>query len=244
MKLSAISTKEEIELGYAYVNGGPVFRLDNLKDPNVNILAYYENGEAAIVDCKVGKGRAILTGPHLEVTSDYLEELIKEGPTSTDIPTLKSMLPLIRETDGKRLDLLIDILASMGLETNKQVADDDSSVYPIWITSLDSSDTLYIKDRFLNSATTTSTDGKVATIKDFTGIFVIYAQECDFEVFDKDSVGIKFCGPEKTFPEFSISKFFSFLKEGSRPVFGANILYAQRIGSTQTTLEKCALFCC
>lgn len=59
-----------------YVNGGGVFvDADRMSDQGVEVLATYgeplavhggERGSAAVVCCRVGKGLAILTGPHIE----------------------------------------------------------------------------------------------------------------------------------------------------------------------------------
>lgn len=50
-----------------YNNGGCYF-----KDPenfsNISVLATYENNLAAIIECKVGKGKAILCGAHPELS--------------------------------------------------------------------------------------------------------------------------------------------------------------------------------
>jgi biotin--protein ligase len=48
-----------------YFNGGGHF-VDASKDPNVNLLATYDEGSAAIIECSIGQGKAILTGVHVE----------------------------------------------------------------------------------------------------------------------------------------------------------------------------------
>lgn len=236
------------DLGYAYVNGGPYFDFDDhvLKDPSkVKVVACYEDGRAAVVDCRAGKGRAVLSGPHLEVSSDHIRDLISSlPPNSADAAQLNSILPLLVASDEKRLDLLTSILESLGLEVNRQVSPDDPTMYPIWFTCLDSNDTLYIKDRLISNATSSLPDGTF-TIADFTGIFVISPSESSdeyeaFEVLGDGKLPIRFCDALKRFPEFSISKYQSYLKSlcTSKPCFGSILMYAQRIGSTHTTIEK------
>lgn len=234
------SSSNQNDLGYAYVNGGPFFKLDNPNDPNVLTLACYEDGSAAVVDCKVGNGRAILSGPHLEISSDHIRDLIDSFTESTEKIHLESMLPLLFETDSKRLEFLTRIFESLGLQVNKQVSPDDPTLYPIWITSLDSNDSLFIKNRLVSNAT--SQDEELVTLEDFTGIFILSTENAEFEVIGDGKLPIKFCDSLKTFPEFSIAKFqkylCSFRYPSIKPVFGSNLLYAQRIGSTQTTIEK------
>ncbi len=57
-----------------YFHGGNIFQ-DAHKYPNVEILARYEDlpGQpAAIISCKVGKGKAILSGVHMEVSPEKM----------------------------------------------------------------------------------------------------------------------------------------------------------------------------
>jgi biotin--protein ligase len=223
------SSNNKKDLGCAYVNGGPFFQLDDPNDPNVKILACYEDLSAAVVDCKVGNGRAILSGPHLEVFSDHIHDLIDNSqPTSSEKNHLESMLSLLIETDQKRLDFLTRIFELLELEVNKPVSPDDSTIYPIWITSLDSNDSLYIKDRLISDA------------KSHDGNLQIFVKSENAELDGK--LPIRFCESFKTFPEFSIAKFQKYLGSFNypslKPIFGSTLLYAQRIGSTQTTIEK------
>jgi glutamine amidotransferase-like uncharacterized protein len=61
-------------INYSYYNGGCFFKDAHLLD-NVSIIGKYENlpeNHAAIVECKYGQGRAILSGVHFEITKDDL----------------------------------------------------------------------------------------------------------------------------------------------------------------------------
>jgi glutamine amidotransferase-like uncharacterized protein len=65
---------KENEEFHAYFNGGCQFAQPE-KYPNVTVLGSYrdlESSPAAIVDCKVGRGRALLTGVHLEYSVEHL----------------------------------------------------------------------------------------------------------------------------------------------------------------------------
>lgn len=78
-----------------YTNGGGHF-VEAASFPNVAILGAYETGEAAIVHCQVGKGVAILSGPHVEFDSKLL-------PSD---PYLDLLLPDLEEGNAGRLALL------------------------------------------------------------------------------------------------------------------------------------------
>ena len=51
----------------ALYEGGPVFT-----GGSATILARYADGRAAIVECRTGKGKAILSGPHIEIMTPPL----------------------------------------------------------------------------------------------------------------------------------------------------------------------------
>jgi glutamine amidotransferase-like uncharacterized protein len=56
-----------------HYEAGPVF--DEVNDPNITVLARYADLPAlppAIVSCKIGQGRAVLSGPHVENTGALL----------------------------------------------------------------------------------------------------------------------------------------------------------------------------
>lgn len=58
-----------------FYNGGCYFENAKNFSPNVKILAYYMNAEVkkapAIVLCRVGKGKALLSGVHFEISPDF-----------------------------------------------------------------------------------------------------------------------------------------------------------------------------
>ncbi len=63
----------------SYYHGGGTF-LDADKMPNTRVIATYDEAgrHAAIIECTVGKGRAILSGPHIEanIKSDHPDNRI------------------------------------------------------------------------------------------------------------------------------------------------------------------------
>ncbi|KAJ3165354.1 biotin holocarboxylase synthetase [Geranomyces variabilis] len=124
---------------HLYVNGGPWFDAtttttttadaDNENDNDnsdesaarvVETLAWYDDtgndtglpcGRPAIVDCKVGAGRAVLSGPHFEY------------PPSATAPPLNALLAA---SDDARVALASEILSRLGLEVNDAAARADS----------------------------------------------------------------------------------------------------------------------
>jgi len=57
-----------------YFNGGCTFCALGVKSPSVEVLASYQELEGcppAVIDCKVGKGRALLSGVHLEYSAHH-----------------------------------------------------------------------------------------------------------------------------------------------------------------------------
>lgn len=72
---------DEEEKHQVYFNGGGDF-VDPAIYPNVTTLCTYTNqgakGLAAIVECKVGRGKAILTGIHPEYTTEFIQENIEK----------------------------------------------------------------------------------------------------------------------------------------------------------------------
>jgi biotin--protein ligase len=56
-----------------FYNGGGTF-LNPSQYPGIKVLAYYPKGEAAVVEAKVQKGRAILSGVHPEYSANLIDE--------------------------------------------------------------------------------------------------------------------------------------------------------------------------
>ena len=94
-----------------YFNGGCAF-IDADQYENTKILARYSelpNSPAAIVECRVGKGKAILSGVHPE----YAFPHIKQDPS---IP--KNVLQKLREGEERRHFLFKSLLnRAMGINT-------------------------------------------------------------------------------------------------------------------------------
>jgi glutamine amidotransferase-like uncharacterized protein len=93
---------------FSYFNGGCLFE-EPEKHSNVSILSRYMNLEgqpAAVVSCEHGKGRAILSGTHLEYSIDCLSD--------TD-PYLGRIYSQLHSSEEKRREVFRDVLSRLGL---------------------------------------------------------------------------------------------------------------------------------
>lgn len=88
---------------HAYYNGGCYFKDSAAYGPQVKAIGSYEDIETgpltAIVQCQVGKGRAVLSGAHL----DY-------RPTSLQGKVSQKVLQPLLESDSSRLQVVQNIL--------------------------------------------------------------------------------------------------------------------------------------
>lgn len=106
-----------------YYNGGPVF-VDADTYDNVEVLAHYNQvpdvpftdginsniKPAAVVLCSVGKGKALLTGPHPE----FIPKLLSRSKDN-DFP--EHLLDMLKKDDAKRIEFMHYILSQTGLKT-------------------------------------------------------------------------------------------------------------------------------
>lgn len=107
---------------HCYYNGGGVFvDAEKYANDGVEILAEYEEdirvdsglGKAAVVYCKVGKGCAIVTGPHPEYSSVALSptEEWQEKSVVRDI---------LKTNESQRLNFMRELFIKMGLKVNEE----------------------------------------------------------------------------------------------------------------------------
>jgi biotin--protein ligase len=90
-----------------YYNGGGAF-VDADKKSNTTILACYdtEGQEAAIIECRVGSGKAILSGVHFEYDPTFLD---------ADNEYLKQIIPALRCENSQRIKLIQHLLERLNL---------------------------------------------------------------------------------------------------------------------------------
>lgn len=210
---------------FVYVNGGPYFKIDS-QDQNVSVMARYENNEAAILSCKVELGRAVLASPHVEVSKEYLDSIKGDD-------LMEEVGILIASTEAGRVALVRQILTSLNLVCN----DPSQPVQkePIYISSIDPSDSEYLKSQFAEKAT--KQDNGQIFIKDEQNEFYLSNSEL---VLTGSQQNLIFHTNEST-PLFSIANYQKSLKLyfGSvYPQFGAILLYSASVESTQTIFDK------
>lgn len=121
-----------------YVNGGPWFRYPSVNNnsnsnidnyPSESVLAWYlpsektlnKNPEPAILESRVGRGRAILSGPHFEYDPNLIASKASASSSSSrlcDHVHLLSLIPSLMQTDAHRLRLVRSVLSRFGLRLN------------------------------------------------------------------------------------------------------------------------------
>jgi glutamine amidotransferase-like uncharacterized protein len=96
----------ELESASVYFNGGCEF-VDAEKYSNIQVLARYQNiphAPAAIIECQIGLGKAILSGVHPE----YSALDLANQAAHASIPL--SVLPRLKEREGSRQKLFRSLL--------------------------------------------------------------------------------------------------------------------------------------
>jgi len=98
---------------HTYFNGGCRF-LDPQKHPSISVLASYnelEGSPAAVVLCPAGKGRAVLSGVHLEYSAGYLYRAN---------PHIERIYPLLARSEEARKGAFREILRLLDLDLAKK----------------------------------------------------------------------------------------------------------------------------
>jgi glutamine amidotransferase-like uncharacterized protein len=94
-----------------YYNGGCYFA-QGQNDPSIEVISRYlevDGYHPAIIACKFGKGRSILSGVHFEFSAGSF------APTS---PLIQKAISEILPYESKRLELVGDLLNYLGLKIN------------------------------------------------------------------------------------------------------------------------------
>lgn len=148
---------KDVEDFSCYYNGGGVF-VDADQYPNVNILANYGPEEmsvspgngtsgvrAAIVHCKVGRGIAVLIGPHPEVTPSYQYVEKSNNPLK-----YKEIIKELKEENYRRLEFMKSLFEYMNLKVQSNFQDINGlpKITPLKLTSQSSSALQTLIDKF------------------------------------------------------------------------------------------------
>ncbi|KAI9193432.1 biotin-protein ligase [Polychytrium aggregatum] len=118
-----------------YVNGGPYFDLESLlpESPQPTVLAEYDPKDVsdkwkadsaqnkrypAILECAIGRGKAILTGPHIEYQMRPLGSALAAKPGSEAIEWRDAVVSGLLPFEKQRSRLFRELLIRLGLNTN------------------------------------------------------------------------------------------------------------------------------
>lgn len=123
---------------HLYVNGGGMF-VNAHKYPNVQVLCTYadkldveddpEGTLAASVLCTVGRGKALLFGPHPEFNPD----LLTPDPA---IPSFDQVIKSLKSTNKSRIEFLRAALKTLDVKVNDKVYE-RPKLTPLYLTSVD-----------------------------------------------------------------------------------------------------------
>lgn len=104
------SPLQELSHCMVYYNGGGYF-VDADKKNNTTILACYdtEGQKAAIIECQIGSGTAILSGVHFEYDPNLMDANNKY---------LREILPTLKTENAQRIRLLEYLLGRLNLNCN------------------------------------------------------------------------------------------------------------------------------
>ncbi len=94
-----------------YYNGGGYF-VDAAEEKKATVLAFYniEEKAPAIIECRVGRGRAILTGVHFEFDPRLLDP---------DNCYMKQIIPALEDGNILRMQLVENLLGRLNLKCDK-----------------------------------------------------------------------------------------------------------------------------
>lgn len=95
-----------------YYNGGGFF-VDAYKKVNCNIIATYntKEEEAAIIECKVGQGKVILSGVHFEYDPNMMD---------LNDPYLKEIIPNLKRENFERIKLINYLIELLNLRLDRK----------------------------------------------------------------------------------------------------------------------------
>ncbi|KAI9139717.1 hypothetical protein BKA69DRAFT_1083851 [Paraphysoderma sedebokerense] len=229
---NAGSEQDEADL-HVYFNGGPYFHLRDC-DKCTTLASYHKPPNEwsadfplpAIVECHVGKGKAVLSGVHLEYSA---RELNREDYPDSDI------IEKLTASDLKRVDMLKWILRNrLGLRVDSSSALDRKNIEQetdIYLTSSDDIEFRQVSSAFKNQAPNDM------IIKDAASSFVVsdYPSSCPTSQSTLNSFNLLLLPPRlsTTQTKFNPASFYSYCSS-----FSPILLFSNSTPSTQTLLDK------
>jgi biotin--protein ligase len=105
---------------YLYVNGGGKFVDYKSETQKSKTIVEYSDGSPAIILSFYGKGKAILSGPHFEVSVSELGQLMSVlKPTNPSYIQLAQILPFLEKSEQDRRKLFTVLLNELGVTSYK-----------------------------------------------------------------------------------------------------------------------------
>ncbi|KAJ4405672.1 biotin holocarboxylase synthetase [Neurospora sp. IMI 360204] len=148
----------------SYYNGGGVFvNAEEMESNGVEILADYADDidfpsgktQAAVVFCKVGQGRAILTGPHPEFSGASLKP-------HASIPGYDKLIEEVTADESARLEFLAACLSKLGLSLpSKEAWSDIPRPTTMWNIYCQRGHFLSLVNRLSGQSHAVRTDGSI-----------------------------------------------------------------------------------
>ncbi|TPX69617.1 hypothetical protein SpCBS45565_g02331 [Spizellomyces sp. 'palustris'] len=255
-----------------YVNGGPWFALDTDVKPEdqPNVLAWYtdslesKTSKPAIVECAIEKGRAILSGPHIEYRIDTSKH---------SDPDVQRILEPLSASESLRVQLVRKLLERLGLKLNEEqhvgLVVEDILRPKLSVMHLCSDGggrrsveelldglceekvghAVEVEDSVNVLRFQRSNMGDEAVVDDLASMNIADHDDAKSDV--KPTVNIIVHSPPslpspQQVPKFDLAYYFSVLararedkrRHGASEGFGSSILYGKVVGSTQTLLER------
>ncbi|SCU99222.1 LAFA_0G22738g1_1 [Lachancea sp. 'fantastica'] len=239
-----------------YYNGGCVFA-DAEKYDNVEVLAHYTEpldvshsqdpaslGAAAVL-CHVGKGKALLTGPHPEYVPKLLQRAQDGDYNST-------VVDVLMEYEDKRLKFMKDALTKLGLHCNNEFANGAApSLTPLLVVSPNKPELLAAFEDNLKKANDVTMVNDIAVLEGETDIFRIYKgfdnyDSASNELLDQEpdevpksiivATSEEAMAPAGLAPNFDMKKYFQNLKPATD--IGSLLMYGEIITSSSALLNN------
>ncbi|KAJ3216848.1 biotin holocarboxylase synthetase [Dinochytrium kinnereticum] len=222
-----------------YANGGPYFELPDENAAGLKVIARYSGGvvdeavgKIAIIEAAYGRGKAVLSGPHLECDP---VDVVLPGP-SKDV---------LIESNVMREKLMSGILRRFGLRLNDYVEVEEAKPTTMFLCS--DPENVASLDPWLNTFKF-DVDQSVLVEDSLNKIQLRKGDARRRDTDDKlvDVAIYRELLPEiRQTPKFDVSSYFSYLKRlradrrasGSWK-YGSVLLYGEVVNSTHTLLEK------
>lgn len=247
----------------SYYNGGSLF-VDADEYDEVEVLARYVEtpdppywdtssktksaGPAAVLLCSVGKGKALLTGPHLE----FIPRLLEKTDNKSFIEHVVNVLKL---DDKKRLNFLKSMLTKAGLNCNNDFARVRApSLTPLLAIASPAKRSLLnefqrkwskLQECSSETGDYVELDGGKDKFHAYEGFEKSYKNAADsLQDKEPDEVTKTIIFPESSevFPSFSrtpnydVAKYFSYLNPSN--TVGSVLFYGEVVTSTSTLLNE------